>query len=309
MGPPGNRRRKKKITDRLAFGRDVYNFRCYFCHGYSGDGRTVAAEMLEPKPRNFTADPPLTAEKVTRTLRHGVPGTAMKPFDQTLSDDEISAVAAFVIDEFVMRKAPNTTYHTEANGWADHQPRYGLAFPFVLGEMDLDTPQIEMTDDQRRGRALYVDACITCHEPTASRFEFRAFPLSHMGQVIRDPVDHVSRASVYGMHDRPFEIAGLSAAEAKGKQIYDQNCAFCHALNGTGKNWIGAFLEPHPRNLTDPRQTSHLSDTRLRNVIREGLEGTSMPAWSAVLNEEEIDATIGYLRKAFLGPERRLQPQ
>ena len=39
-------------------GRSVYNFRCYFCHGYSGDARTLAAEFLSPPPRDFTDTDP-----------------------------------------------------------------------------------------------------------------------------------------------------------------------------------------------------------------------------------------------------------
>ena len=35
-------------------GRAVYNYRCYFCHGYSGDARTLAATYLNPRPRDFT---------------------------------------------------------------------------------------------------------------------------------------------------------------------------------------------------------------------------------------------------------------
>ncbi len=36
-------------------GRAVYNFRCYFCHGYSGDAKTLAATYLQPPPRDFSA--------------------------------------------------------------------------------------------------------------------------------------------------------------------------------------------------------------------------------------------------------------
>ncbi|MEQ1714686.1 MAG: L-2-amino-thiazoline-4-carboxylic acid hydrolase [Hyphomicrobium sp.] len=35
-------------------GRAVYNFRCYFCHGYSGDAATLASSYLTPRPRDFT---------------------------------------------------------------------------------------------------------------------------------------------------------------------------------------------------------------------------------------------------------------
>jgi cytochrome c oxidase cbb3-type subunit 3 len=69
-------------TSSTRLGRKVYNFRCYFCHGYSGDAKTLAATYLQPQPRDFTGgragswarDPDRAA------LRDGRPGTAMKSF-------------------------------------------------------------------------------------------------------------------------------------------------------------------------------------------------------------------------------------
>jgi cytochrome c oxidase cbb3-type subunit 3 len=38
---------------------------------------------------------------------------------------------------------------------------------------------------------------------------------------------------------------------------------------------------------------------RLRQVITKGLEGTTMPAWGHVLTEQQIDAIIAYINRAF----------
>jgi len=260
--------------------------------------------MLEPKPKDFTKAQDLDAPTILRRLREGKPGTAMKSFAGTLSDREMEAVAAFVLDEFVRRKAPNTAYHTTENGWPDHEAKYGAAFPFVKHELSLDTPVAELDEGQRRGRKLYLDACVTCHEPKTATKGWESFPLSHMGEIIRDPVDLVSRPSVYGLHDRPFEVAGLDERQKAGKQLYDDNCAFCHARDGSGKNWIGSFLDPHPRDFTDPKQIGHLSRDRLLKVMREGLENTSMPAWGSVLTDEQMADVAAYLEIAFLGPAR-----
>lgn len=259
----------------------------------------MAADQLDPKPRDFTAARGLTVADVLKTLREGLPGTAMTSFANTLSDQEMEAVAAFVIDEFVEKQAPNTRYHTAANGWPNHDVKYGAAYPFVRRDLTTETPLETLTPVQQAGRDLYLDACATCHEPRSDRTEFESFPLSHMGQVIRDDADLVSRPSVYGIHDRPLHIAGLSDLEQRGKQLYEDNCAFCHAIDGTGKNWIGAFLEPHPRNLTDPAATAHLDGETLREVIRFGLPDTSMPAWKDVLSPEQIDALVAYIDRAF----------
>lgn len=260
----------------------------------------MAAQALDPKPRDFTAPPALTAETILATVKTGRAGTAMKSFATILPQAEMEAVAAFVADEFVRRKAPNTAYHTPENGWPGHREKYGVAYPFVLGELSLDQPATELGAEARAGRRLFLDACITCHEAKSTAPAWESFPLSHMGEIIRDPVDLISRASVYGLHDRPFEVAGLTPSEQAGKEIYDANCAFCHARDGTGRNWIGAFLDPHPRDFTDPKQTAHLNRDRLLLVMREGLPNSSMPAWKNVLEPEQMEAVADYIRRAYI---------
>lgn len=144
-------------------GRTVYNERCYFCHGYSGDAKTLAATYLVPPPRNFTQAPALRADAVVATLRRGRPGTAMVSFSTLLDDAEIRAVAAFVVAEFVRDRARNTAYHTPQNGWPDHE-RYAAAFPFATGAIELDHAPDAFDAAQRRGRELFLSACVSCHD-------------------------------------------------------------------------------------------------------------------------------------------------
>lgn len=229
----------------------------------------------------------------------------MKSFAGTLSVDEINAVATFIEDEFVQRKAANTAYHTADNGWPDHQAKYGSAYPFARHELPLDRHDDQLTEDQRSGRTLFIGSCITCHEPVSTQKRWESFPLSHMGTVVREPVDAMSSASLYGLHDRPFVVEGQSERAKAGKMIFDANCAFCHARDGTGKNWIGAFLEPHPRDFTDPAGTAHLRAETLRRAIREGLDGTSMPAWRHVLSGDDIEAVADYIETYFFKRQRQ----
>ena len=79
---------------RHELGRKVYNFRCYFCHGYSGDARTLAATYLSPPPRDFTTAAGLAEPAVLDALRHGRSGTAMKSFSGILDEAEMATVAA-----------------------------------------------------------------------------------------------------------------------------------------------------------------------------------------------------------------------
>ena len=146
-------------------GRAVWNFRCYFCHGYSGDAKTLATTFVNPPPRDFQSARPeeFPLSRIENGIRHGMPGTTMKPFTGTLTEQEIRDVAAFVRSEFLEKRAPNTSYHTEANGWPRHE-RYADAFAFARGEIALDADPASLTPPQRRGRALFVETCITCHD-------------------------------------------------------------------------------------------------------------------------------------------------
>ena len=144
-------------------GRRIYTFRCYFCHGYSGDARTLAASMVEPAPRDFTLASGLDEQRVVAALRSGIPGTAMASFDGTLSQREMQLVARFVLAEFVRGRAPNTRYHTAENGWPDHD-RYAPAYDFATGKIALDEADESLSPSARAGKRLFMTACISCHD-------------------------------------------------------------------------------------------------------------------------------------------------
>lgn len=289
-------------------GRAIYNFRCYFCHGYSGDAETLASTYLTPRPRNFAAMTPdqMSREQMLDSITNGRAGTAMKGFAEILSAEDIATVADFLRQEFVIDKARNTSYHTAANGWPNHE-RYQAAFPFATGKILLDAPAEGLTPEQRAGRKLFMASCVSCHDRAKVADEgvnWDLRPLSYPRNGFQPgdwppKLDGMSSATPYSLHDRVPKIPDLSKLERQGEQLYQMNCAFCHAGNGTSRNWIGSFLEPHPRDLTSPQFMAGMTSERLAHVIREGLPETSMPAWKSVLTNEEISAVIAYISRAF----------
>jgi cytochrome c oxidase cbb3-type subunit 3 len=238
------------------------------------------------------------------TLLNGKAGTAMQSFVNTLSKQDIEVVVDFVRKEFMQEQKPNTRYHTVENGWPDHQ-RYRQAFPFALGEIALDTPAEQLTEQQQQGKRLFMNACITCHdrakvnqagiiwEPHAVSYPRNQYKHTTTG------IDTSTGATPYAKHEIKPELSNLSPQEKEGERLFQENCAFCHAADGTGKNWIGSFLDPHPRNLTDPQVMATMSKARLKTVVQEGLPGTTMSAWKNVLNNEQIDSIIAYIGRAF----------
>lgn len=296
---------------RLQQGRRIYNNRCYFCHGYDGDANTVASRFLQPPPRDFAALKPgeLSREAMIRAVAQGRPGSAMMSFARDLSRGEIEAVVDYVLDAFVEHKRTNTRYHTAENGWADHE-RYADAFPYVLGTIALDADDAELTPAQRRGKQLFLSSCVVCHDrgrllDDRTLWEPRAVSYPRGGYThriaaeMRAGTDAVSGPTPAAAHDIAPQLSDPAPQVRRGEEIFQRNCAFCHARDGTGRNWIGNFLQPRPRDLTGDSLAA-MAPGRLREIIRTGIPDSTMPAWGAVLDEADIAAVAAYVEAAFI---------
>ena len=88
---------------------------------------------------------------------------------------------------------------------------------------------------------------------------------------------------------------------AKGKEKFNQICASCHGPTGHGDGPAAAALDPKPRNLSDPKYVSTISDEQIFKTVKEGgaVVGKSplMPAWGSVLSDNDIWNVIAYLRQ------------
>ena len=90
----------------MAEGKRVYHRACVSCHGHAGDGKGPAARYQDPKPRDFTTGDYKfrstvsgvipTDEDIARTVREGVPGTAMPAWGRKLSPYQLRAVVAYI---------------------------------------------------------------------------------------------------------------------------------------------------------------------------------------------------------------------
>ena len=295
-------------------GRRVFDYYCYQCHGYNGDARTVAAQFLRVKPRDFTRTRPrdLTRDAMIATVRDGKDGSPMRGFSRVLKPAEIVAVVDYVRRKFMGAPRSDHRYHTVANGWPDHQ-RHAAAFPFAEGRTPIDEPWESLTDTQRAGRKVFLAACVSCHEPVRASptpvWESDAVTYPKNTETCdgcHDSSRHLhanaslpratGQRTAFSVHaDAP--VRPLSQTGAAGRVLFLKNCSFCHAADGTGRNWIGAFLDPPPCNLVAPGFLESLDDAKLADRIRKGLPGTSMPAWGGILTKEEIDAVVRYLRE------------
>src|SRR5467141_3379358 len=97
-------------------GKAVYERKCLLCHGEKGDGKGASAELLVPKPRDFTkglykirstAGKAPSDQDLCRIITDGMPGTSMPSWAVLPDKDRWNLVAyikAFAADKF--KEAP-----------------------------------------------------------------------------------------------------------------------------------------------------------------------------------------------------------
>ena len=129
----------------------IYTKRCSQCHGVEGDGAGPAAEFLYPKPRDFTlgtfkyktthADDEFpTDDDLRKTIMQGLPGTSMPAWKSLLKPAEV--------DGLILKIKKFGEWDEEE---IEHQ------------KIDLGTQIKSSPESIKKGRKLFVKACVQCH--------------------------------------------------------------------------------------------------------------------------------------------------
>jgi DMSO reductase family type II enzyme heme b subunit len=83
-------------------GKPVYELKCALCHGSKGDGKGAGGELLDPRPRDFTAgiykirstvNRVPTDQDLFRVITEGMPGTSMPAWSVLPEKDRWNLVA------------------------------------------------------------------------------------------------------------------------------------------------------------------------------------------------------------------------
>lgn len=94
----------------------------------------------------------------------------------------------------------------------------------------------------------------------------------------------------------------------KGKTLYQQYCQSCHGDQGYGDGPAGVALQPPPSDLTDSLFQLLSSPLSVYNTVRLGVEGTAMPAFSQ-LSEEELWALAFFVKALPYDPQKTRLPR
>lgn len=79
------------------------------------------------------------------------------------------------------------------------------------------------------------------------------------------------------------------------KKLYTKNCAACHRPSGEGGKMEFEGKTINPDNLTSAK-AKKLSDDKIANIVKEGVEDDGMPSFKDKLTDEQINAIISYIR-------------
>lgn len=83
---------------------EIYKGLCVRCHGEKGDGQGITYLYLDPAPRDLTKAAFMNSkpdERFLESLKNGVAGTSMPPWERVLNEQQRKDVLAYVFQNFV----------------------------------------------------------------------------------------------------------------------------------------------------------------------------------------------------------------
>ena len=194
----------KPAAEQIEAGKRVYFTKCVWCHGVEGAGDGPGAVRLWPRPRNFNAGTfkirhtasgqlPLIDVDLFATVTHGLPGSAMPPWEGILTEQQRRDVLAFV-----------TTQLVQDREWQDEE----FEEFFVLDLEHLE-PTAATPDSIRRGAELVVEKkCIECHG-LEGRGDGNAFNLKDDWGFSIQPADWHKCWNFRGSRQDPYNVRNI----------------------------------------------------------------------------------------------------
>ena len=201
-------------AEMIEAGKRVYFTKCVWCHGVDGAGDGPGADRLWPRPRNFnqgtfkirhTASGELPLFNYTEktpdsgkndlldTVTHGLPGSAMPPWEGILTEEQRLQVLSFVTTQLVKdRKFTDKQSETQ-----------------TILQLGTIKPAEPTEESIKKGAQLIVDKkCIECHG-VEGRGDGNAFNLKDDWGFSIQPADWHKCWNFRGSRQDPYNVRNI----------------------------------------------------------------------------------------------------
>ncbi|HXV68311.1 MAG TPA: c-type cytochrome [Nitrospira sp.] len=199
-------------AEMIEAGKRVYFTKCVWCHGVDGAGDGPGADRLWPRPRNFNqgtfkirhtasgelplfdAKKPVPGQNdLFETVTHGLPGSAMPPWEGILTEEQRLQVLSFVTTQLVKdRKFTDKESETQT----------------ILQLAELK-PKPATDESKKRGSELIVEKkCIECHG-IEGRGDGNAFNLKDDWGFAIQPANWHKCWNFRGSRQDPYNVANI----------------------------------------------------------------------------------------------------
>lgn len=136
----------------------------------------------------------------------------------------------------------------------------------------------------------------------------RADQLSALAAFLEETKTAVSEVDASFLLESDEAADRVPAPDGRGATIYRLLCSQCHGVRGDGRGINAPYLFVAPRDHTSYEEMSRLSDEQIRRAIERGGaavgKSTAMPAWGALLRDDDVRLLVAYLR-SLSGTESR----
>ena len=340
-------------SDKEGTKHGLYRRHCAHCHGISGDGRGPTAGILNPYPRDYrngvfkfkstyTASQP-TDEDLRRTVREGIPSTAMPAF-VLLPPDEVEALVEYVkylsirgqmetaLTDYVFNELePEDSLDPASNpelkellvndllanimtGWQEAASQIIVPEEPAIPPADRTPEQI--AESAAKGRELFYSAakgnCMQCHGPTGLG-DGQQTDFDNWSKANKEFIDKTDNLvlEIQELKQRLPELEGDERTEA------DAELTRMATELDQRRELIGTLLPPRnaiPRNLRDGTYRGGRRPVDIFWRVSAGIAGTPMPAGGpategaqATLTQEEIWQIVDYVHSLPFEPASRPQ--
>ncbi|HVH87312.1 MAG TPA: c-type cytochrome, partial [Terriglobales bacterium] len=102
-------------------------------------------------------------------------------------------------------------------------------------------------------------------------------------------------AYVRSLQSNAVTVSVSDLDRTAAQQIYEAHCVSCHGESGRGDGPAAGSLKPSPVNF----HVRQPSPERAFTVIRDGVAGSSMPAWKTVLTDQQVKLLVPYVQQFY----------